>query len=96
LEIEDRLWLSPFLKPLVKQELANRLSFKKDSIVNLRKILYFVLANDYKEYESLYNFFSQTEQVYQKTTNRAQLQKFLNTLSMWVIVFLSLFIFRNL
>jgi len=96
LQIERKSWISPFLKPLVKQELAGRLNFDTDNMRFILFMLYFVLSQSYKEYEAVYNFFTQVKQIYQKDTNEAQFKKLLNTLSIWLFIFILLIVFHNL
>jgi hypothetical protein len=85
LKIEDKMWYSPWIKVFIKQGLAEKIDFSKEEIKRLKYVLYFILAQNYSEYKSLYKFFDETENIYQK---EVKFRKILNTISVFVLAIL--------
>jgi len=79
------MWYSPWIKVFVKQWLAEKVNFEEKKFKRLQYLLYFVVAQDYSEYEYLKNFFDETKNNYQKWNIK---NKFFSTLSIIVLAIL--------
>ena len=91
LKVEDDMWYSPWIKVFVKQWLAEKINFEEEKFKRLQYLLYFVVAQNYTEYETLKKFFDETKNSYQKWNIK---NKFLSTLSIIVFAIFWYFFFK--
>ena len=89
LQIQKKLWYAPWIAPIVKQGLSEKINFSDKWFKRFKFLLFFVVAESYSEYKTLFKFFDDAENIYQKNDIY---QKITNTLSIFVFWILFLVI----
>ena len=98
LQIQKKLWYAPWIAPIVKQGLSEKINFSDKWFKRFKFLLFFIVAENYSEYKTLFKFFNDAENIYQKN---AIYQKITNTLSilvLWVLflVIINVYIGSNI